>query len=235
MKQEAFELLNAMERSWWYRGRAMIVANVLSQSGKEDVEVVLDFGSGFGGMHDTLARIGNQIYAFEPHPSTRAILQNRGYTQVFGHETDAFNKSYDLIGLFDVLEHIADDRSFLRRAYHSLRPGGELVLTVPAFPFLWSKHDVSHQHFRRYTNHSLRSALLEGGFEVEYISYWNMTLFFPAALMRLAGRTGETSLEMPRLLDAIFLGIVKVESLLMRILPLPFGTGLVAIARKPLA
>ena len=78
----------------------------------------------------------------------------------------------------------------------------------------------------------MRGVLDRAGFDAECMSYWNMTLFIPAAMMRFLGRSGDSALSMPRLLDAIFFAIVKVESLLIRLFPLPFGVSLVVVARK---
>ena len=79
---------------------------------------------------------------------------------------------------------------------------------------------------------SLRAVLEAAGFEVEYASYWNMILFLPAATMRLLGRSGESALALPRLIDAVFYFLVCIDTVIMRVVPLPFGTGIVCIARK---
>ena len=183
-------------------------------------------------MHDELSRIASQVYAFEPHEEAKRAAEKRGYARVFSSESEALGRKYNLIGLFDVVEHIEHDREFLMRAHSSLQSGGRLAITVPAFQFLWGVHDINHHHFRRYTKTSMHNILRQAGFNVEYSSYWNMTLFIPAAFMRLIGKSGEGALSMPRWLDAIFFAIIKIESLLMRWFPLPFGTSLVIIARK---
>lgn len=221
-----------MEKSWWYRGRAAAVHAALAHCGANKAEDVLDFGAGYGGMQEELSMLGKNIYAFEPDEAARTAAKNRGYVEVFSVEGEALGREYDMIGLFDVVEHIEHDYDFLVKAYGALTKGGRLAITVPAFQFLWSVHDTNHHHFRRYTKTSMRSVLDRAGFEVEHMSYWNMVLFIPAALMRLLGRSGDSALKMPRLLDAIFFAIVKAESLLMRFVPLPVGVSLVVIARK---
>jgi SAM-dependent methyltransferase len=183
-------------------------------------------------MRYQLSRFGIDIYACEPDQEARDAARARGYVNVFPSEEDAFRRTWDMIGLFDVVEHIADDRAFFARAYDALSAHGRLAVTVPAFPFLWSSHDVSHHHFRRYTKAVMRQRLEAAGFQIEYESYWNMLLFFPAALMRLLGRSGESTLSLPRWLDGFFFAIVAMETKWMRLGSLPFGTGLVVIARK---
>ena len=232
MDRTAFELLRNMEKSWWYRGRARVVHAALVLAHAKKVPDVLDFGAGFGGMRDELARVGQNVYAFEPDAEAQSAARKRGYKEVFSDENIAMGRKYDAIGLFDVVEHIERDKEFLIRANAALRDEGILAITVPAFQFLWSVHDVNHHHFRRYTKQTLRKVLEDAGFVVEYCSYWNMTLFVPAAIMRLLGSSGESSLSMPRWLDSIFFALVRIETLIMRAFSLPFGTGLVCVAKK---
>lgn len=232
MERKAFELLSDMEKSWWYRGRAATVHAALARCGANKATDVLDFGAGYGGMHEELSKVGKHVYAYEPDSEAENAAKKRGYEKVFSAESDALGQTYDLMGLFDVVEHIEHDYEFLTKAHGALRVGGRLAITVPAFQFLWSIHDINHHHFRRYTKASMYTVLHSAGFTVEYASYWNMTLFIPAALARLIGKSGESALAMPRWLDAIFFAIVKIESHLIRFVPLPFGTGLVVIARK---
>ncbi|MFA5942653.1 MAG: class I SAM-dependent methyltransferase [Candidatus Paceibacterota bacterium] len=233
MKKEAFELLREMERSWWYRGRAFAIRAVLARARVAvPVESILDFGAGYGGMYAELVRFGRQIYAFEPDADARAGAARRGYASVYGTAENALSEPYDLIGLFDVIEHIEDDESFLRSLDKALAPGGQLVITVPAFKFLWSEHDVTHRHFRRYDRRSLSGVLSRAGYEVVVMSYWNMLLFIPAAVMRLLGHSGSSALGLSSVIDSFLRGIVAVESKMARFFALPFGVSLVAVARK---
>ncbi|HEY4516889.1 MAG TPA: class I SAM-dependent methyltransferase [Candidatus Paceibacterota bacterium] len=232
MDRGAFDLLDKLERTWWYRGRSESVRSALLRTHSVQTEAVLDFGAGFGGMYDTLARFGTHIDALEPDDEARVAAKARGYRRVFASDAEVFATHYDLIGLFDVVEHIERDGDFLVRMREALKEGGRLAITVPAFPFLWSIHDVSHGHFRRYTKASLRAVVEASGYTVEYMSYWNMSLFFPAAALRLLGRSGESAASLPRWLDNLFFAIVKIESSIMRFVPFPFGTGLVVIARR---
>lgn len=232
MEKSAFELLSGMEHSWWYRGRAAMVRSALARTGTRMLEDALDFGAGFGGMHDELSQIALRVYAFEPNIDAKRAAERRGYAQVFSSESEALGRKYNLIGLFDVVEHIEHDGEFLMRAHKALQDGGYLAITVPAFQFLWGIHDINHHHFRRYTKTSMHDVLHQAGFNVEYSSYWNMTLFIPAAFMRLIGKSGEGALALPRWLDEILFTVVKIEALFMRWFPLPFGTSLVIIARK---
>lgn len=234
MKRDAFLLLHDMEDSWWYRGRAAVVLSVLVRKiGHFSPRDALDFGAGYGGMGESLKTLCPRVYAFEPDVTASAVASTRGYTKIFSSAEEALARRYSLIGLFDVVEHMKDDRAGIESMKRALVPDGYLLITVPAFPYLWSVHDINHHHYRRYTKTTLRKLLEANGFEVAYISYWNTTLFIPAALMRLMGLSGESTLKLPSFLNALFFAMVRVEAFLLRFISLPFGTGLVAVARIP--
>ncbi len=231
MERQAFALLHEMENSWWYRGRASVVRDILSRGPASNGQV-LDFGAGFGGMHVELSARGT-VHAFEPDKEAQEVVAKKPYATVYSDPDSALAREYDLIGLFDVLEHIEDDAGFLEKARKALTIKGKLAITVPAMPFLWSNHDVSHHHFRRYTKRSLKKVLLDAGFVIDYMSYWNMVLFAPAALARIMNKSGEgRSFALPRFIDSIFYSIVQSEVALMRHMPLPFGVSLIALVSK---
>jgi SAM-dependent methyltransferase len=232
MERTAFNTLQAMERSWWYRGRARVVSAALRNVGVRNAQRILDFGSGFGGMYDALATIGKNVYAFEPDREAEIESKKRGYTAIYPTAEQALAQQYDLIGLFDVLEHIEKDRDFLIAAHAALAERGTLAITVPAFQFLWSEHDVSHHHFRRYTTARLREDLHATGYEIAYIGYWNMILFAPAYLARMLNRSGESSFGLPKIIDAILYACVCIEAFFIRYIPLPFGVSVITVARK---
>jgi 2-polyprenyl-3-methyl-5-hydroxy-6-metoxy-1,4-benzoquinol methylase len=98
------------------------------------------------------------------------------------------NQSFDLLIASDVLEHIADEATALGNWLRILRPGGRLLVCVPAFMFLWSDHDVVNHHRRRYTRKMLRAALNTAGFAIDRAGYWNFSPFLPATTMRFIQR-----------------------------------------------
>jgi SAM-dependent methyltransferase len=147
--------------------------------------------------------------------------------------------SYDLIALLDVLEHVPDDKGSLAAIRGQLKPGGALLLTVPANRWMWSAHDVAHHHHRRYRKSEIEKLALDAGFRIELLSPFNSLLFPPIAAVRLLGKvTGKDDSDdaMPgalvnRTLDTIF-GLER--SLIGRV-PMPFGVSLVAVLRRPSA
>lgn len=227
MDQRAFSLLRAMERSWWYRGRAHIVSILLSKEATSRGDV-LDYGAGNGGMHDTLKKFGD-VYGFEPDEGARIVARDRGYRDVFEHESRALERIYSRVILCDVLEHIEDDLGALGRIRNALQPGGRVIINVPAYQWLWGPHDVTHHHFRRYNRQGLIRVLSEAGFRVEYAGYWNATLFPAAALMRLIGKTGEGAFTLPQFLNNVLFAVIRIEANCLRFFPLPFGLSVVAV------
>jgi SAM-dependent methyltransferase len=233
MKLEAFKILHDMEESWWYRGRRMVASKLLSKFIKERNLEILDFGSGYGGMFDFLKEYGT-VDGFEVETEAISSCEKRGYKKVFSSTSEFFNsdKKYDLVVMFDVLEHIEDDKATINSLYGILNKNKTLVITVPAFMWLWSIHDEQHKHFRRYSRKQIVNLLKNSGFEVEYSSYWNMFLFLPAMVVRLLGFTGTSTFNKSGITSSIFSFLVYLESKLVPLFSLPFGTGIVVVARK---
>ena len=145
-------------------------------------------------------------------------------------------QTFDLIALLDVLEHLDDDAAALRALRVRLKPGGWLLITVPAYPFLWSRHDELHHHKRRYVARDLRAVIEAVGLRVHYLSYFNTWLFPLIAAVRLArvgsGHSGD--LSMPnKFANALLTQIFASERLLLGRVAFPFGVSLLALARNP--
>jgi SAM-dependent methyltransferase len=159
-----------------------------------------------------------------------------------------FHKKFDLIGIFDVLEHIADDVQVLRDLYSLIKPGGALLLTVPAFQSLWSYFDVAALHIRRYRQNELNSKLQMAGFKIENTSYY-MTSIFPlvwggrkvASIISSSKNESKKSdqeltvneLRIVPVINQILTWILLNEvKLIHQGVRMPFGTSLMALARK---
>lgn len=231
MKKEAFALLKGMEHTWWYRGRSAAVRSLLARAGASKEGHALDYGAGFGGMYQTLSQFADSVDAFEPDEAARIAASVRGYIRTYERTEGIEDTRYSLIGAFDVVEHIENHEAFLLRIKRALAPGGRLAITVPAFPFLWSIHDETHNHFRRYTRSSLERLLTKTGYVIEEASYWNVSLFPVAACMRLLGRSGEGGLHTSPFINEILWFVLTVEAAVMRVISLPFGVSLAVVAR----
>jgi SAM-dependent methyltransferase len=144
---------------------------------------------------------------------------------------------YDLIALLDVLEHVPDDLASLRAIHRRLRPGGALLMTVPANPWMWSAHDAAHHHFRRYTKKQLRELFLRAGLEVQLLSYFNSLLFPLVAAARIVGKITRKESADDKLpsapVNAALNAMFGLEAHMIGRLPMPFGVSLVAVVRRP--
>jgi SAM-dependent methyltransferase len=213
---------------------------------------VLDVGCGAGNMIHHLSRYG-QVKGVEIDPRPIAVARQRGYEVEQGDATQPLPfeaGSFDLVSALDLIEHNKDDMAILRECYRLLSPGGHVVITVPAFMWLWSNNDVINAHVRRYTAGELRDKLQQVGFRIRRMTYNNFLVFPLAAALILARRgteqeprlashhldQDEYQVEMepaPPWLNTILSVVGWVEAKILRWLNLPIGTSIICIAEKP--
>src|SRR4051794_24213844 len=222
---------------WWYRGRRDILATLIERSVPLPADArILEVGCGTGHNLIMLQRFG-RVDATEIDGFARVIASKR-----LGHAVvDAAlpelrgvpDRSYDLVAILDVLEHVEEDRASLRSMAAKLRPGGRILLTVPAHPWMWSAHDEVNHHKRRYTKNSFRAVVAAAGLKLETLTYFNSLLFPVAAASRLAGRiTGSKDSDdalPPALLNRLLEKIFRAEAYAIGRLPFPPGVSLAAI------
>ena len=193
MELQEYALMAEVEdRHWWWRARREILRGVLEQyapARNGHSRRVLEVGCGTGGNLATLQEFG-EVLGAEHEPAALGYLrfkyQDR-FKAIQHSIPDPIPERFDIIGMFDVLEHLADDAAALRWLSTQLRPGGVAVLTVPAFPFLWSEHDVAAHHFRRYRLAGL-IGLVPPELKVLHATYFNTLLFPAVAAVRTALR-----------------------------------------------
>jgi SAM-dependent methyltransferase len=146
-------------------------------------------------------------------------------------------ESFDLITALDVIEHLDADVDALKAMRSRLRPGGKMIVTVPAYMFLWSYFDVINEHKRRYTRYELRSKLQAAGLTIEKISYFNCLLFPVVFAVRklnnLLKRNDSSDIDMPSQSANFFLKMIfGLEKYLLRFVNLPFGVSILAVVKK---
>ena len=149
------------------------------------------------------------------------------------------DSTFDLITCLDVIEHIPDDRAALRELRRVSKPGGWLLVAVPAYQALWSLHDRVNHHYRRYERRTLRQAALDAGWQVRRVTFFNGLLLLPAAAVRLAQRRRPADNYRPDLtrgpawLNTILEQPMRIEaSLLSRGMGLPAGLSLLAVLQN---
>jgi len=244
MQPEVYQRLAEVEsRHWWFRARRAIAASVIERLGLAQTAKILEAGCGTGGNLAMLDRFGD-VRAFEPDTGARAVASNKGVGPVDpGRLPDGLPEGladFDMVCAFDVLEHIDDDHGAAVALAYCLKPGGHLVATVPAFTWLWSRHDDAHEHKRRYTRQQLKALLKGAGLEVERCSYFNTLLFPPIALVRLGRRilgiegdgTGDIALP-GKSLNSLLYALFSFERRLLQVIDLPIGVSLLIVARRP--
>jgi SAM-dependent methyltransferase len=183
-------MLDVDERHWWYRGRRRIIRAELDRLPLPAGAQVLDAGCGSGRTLEELVPYG-QVRGIELDESAAEVAQDRGHGEVVIGRLEELpyeDGTFDLITCLDVIEHTPDDRATLRELRRVCKPGGWLLVTVPAYQALWSAHDEANHHFRRYSRGMLRMAAAEAGWWVERMTSFNSLLLAPAAAVRIAQR-----------------------------------------------
>jgi len=234
--------LRLEDSHWWFLGRRHLVVRELQRCAGARPGPILDVGCGTGGMLPHLQRFGPAI-GLDSAPEAEAACRRRGVPFVHGWGTQLPFKdgTFGIVTALDVIEHVPDHLGILREMYRVLRPGGLLLLTVPAYQFLWSQHDEFNHHQRRYRRRGLRAVVRKSGFNIVKLSYYN-TLLFPAAvarkaMMRFQQGDGPASHleEVPDLLNRVLRMVLVREQALVSRWDLPFGASLICAARRPVA
>lgn len=223
---------------WWYTARRDILADFLAREGHLPRDArILEIGCGTGHNLPMLAAFGT-VDAIEIDPAAREIASARLGKPVGAAPlpdlTGVERGSYDLVAVLDVVEHIADDVAALKAMAACLKPGGKILITVPAHQWMWSAHDVVNHHHRRYSKASLAAAIRAAGLEPRKLGYFNSLLFPLAAASRLAGRlTGKDDSDdspPPRLLNTLLEAIFRLERHLVGRVPLSPGVSIITLA-----
>lgn len=204
------------------------------------VPTLLDLGCGTGAVLEELSQFGEYV-GLDMSGQALEYSRKRGLTALArgrGENLPFATNSFHAIMALDVFEHIEDDVSALKEALRVLKPGGTLVLSVPAFKMLWGPHDVALMHFRRYRRAELKSKLISAGFQLEKLSYSVFILFPLVVLFRIfeKRKRGDAQASLPTVppwLNRMLVGLQTFEARLIHKLSLPWGSSLIAVARKP--
>ncbi|MCC6781282.1 MAG: methyltransferase domain-containing protein [Planctomycetes bacterium] len=247
METHIYDQFAALEqRHFWFRGRRAIFFDLLARElgeRREDL-AILEVGCGPGGMLEPLARFGAVCGLDIAHDALR-YCKHRGFPRVAtgsGTELPFADASFDVVALFDAIEHIEDDRAALAEVRRILKPGGLVFISVPAYQFLYSQNDRLVHHQRRYTRGQLERLLRGERLTPRKLTYFNTFLFpliLPAVMVlklkeRLFGLPrGQTNLshEFAKPINGLFAWAMSAERWLLRHMDFPFGHSLIAIAR----
>ncbi len=259
MNPQEYARMHALETNyWWFVGRRAIIERLLrekvAQKG-EKAPRLLDIGCGTGAnlpmLCESLGPNGRACgLDFSPlalqFACARLTAPNLTLSQGDALQLPLRDGLFDIVTMLDVLEHLSDDAKALKEVHRVLRPGGSLILSVPAYHHLWSAHDEALHHFRRYEKANLAKTLRAGGFHIEKISF-AMSLMPPLAWFwrrfilpakpnrpRDAKRHSQGAVlpAAPPWINELLVKYVAIEGQIIACRPLKFGTSLVAVARR---
>ena len=241
MDRKAYQELIELEQDhWWFVGRRTVIRKILSKFvGEQSGKHILEAGCGSGGNLKLLNKFG-KVSAFELDDLMREHAQGLNLAEIRpGKLPDEFpyEETFDVICMFDVLEHIEQDKATVEDIFHCLNQGGKCILSVPAFMFLWSDHDIANHHFRRYRRKPLVNMLKQAGFKVEYASYFNTFLFPIICFIRIwvskLRKSQKTDLKKSNgFVNKVLTKIFGSESVLMPSISYPFGLSIMIVAEK---
>lgn len=243
---EAFDVLYKAEHSnFWFRGRNRIILYMIKKySTFSGTKKFLEIGCGNGIVLNNLRNNTNyELYGSDIY--IQGLLNARKKltgVELIQMDATKFSKPgfYDAIGLFDVLEHIEEDKKVLVNLFQSVKPGGYLYITVPQYRFLWSQLDDIAFHKRRYTKRELLGKVQEAGFQIKYLGSFVFFLFPLMAMSRLLMKwqkskeiNGSEEFVTGKLTNSLLLFFMNMDEILIRLgLRLPFGGSIICVAKK---
>ncbi len=250
MDATAYDQFRELEEShWWFRGRRTVYLGLLeSHLAEKRPARALDLGCGMGGFLPGLSEITTRVFPADISLESLAYCEERGFrgaTLVDGYALPYADNSFDLVCMFDAIEHIPDDVAVMREVARILAPGGHVFVSVPAYQFLFSNNDAIAQHQRRYTRSMLHRVFDSAGLTVERNTHTNVLLFplilpFVLAvkcLEALVPRRKEPkhtnlSWPIPGFVHDLLHRVFAAELLVSRRSDIPVGHSIAAIATK---
>jgi SAM-dependent methyltransferase len=236
------EMAKTQDIHWWYAGRRHILSAVISKLPLNKDAKILEVGCGTGSNLDMLKQHGT-VYGAEPYAFAREFSsKNSGCVieDAFLPDNIPFDHNFDVIGAFDVIEHIEQDQESLQAIEDRLNDNGYALFTVPAFQWLWSKHDEINHHKKRYTKSEFKLQLKQAGYDIEFFSYYNFWLFPLDASIRTIRKmfklnNDSTDAQMPKssIVNKTLTFIFSSERFLLSSqIPVPCGLSILAVCKK---
>lgn len=245
MDDAVYTEMAAQERTfWWFAAKRRILTSLIGRYlvGPPDdgqQPKALDIGCGTGALLEDLARLGFEAVGCDNHPASFETCRRRGLAVSTGTLPDDLphsEPSFDVIVLSDVLEHVDEDRESVEAVTRLLRPGGLLVCTVPAHPWLWTRWDDLHHHKRRYRHAEYRRLFAMPELTELLFSYYNSFLFPLMVGARIVSRWRQAYQEPnltppPAPLNTLLRTVFASERSLLGRIPLPLGGSLISVHR----
>lgn len=227
-----------LDKHFYYAGKHTLVESLMKKANVPANAKILDVGCGTGSDLKILEKFGDVTVLDIDQPSLDMIDEK--YDKICADLTkvDLPTEKFDIVIAFDVLEHVEDHAKAAKNLQNSLKKGGKFIGSVPAYQFLYSRHDELLAHFRRYTRSSFNKLIEETGLQKKSSGYWMSILFPVAAMIRLMKKQTheqQTDIQtLPKPINSIFAGILKLEAILgtSKFFRFPFGLTTWCIAEK---
>jgi SAM-dependent methyltransferase len=239
MERVVYEQMAELDqRHWWYRARRLVLAELIRRKAAPPADArLLEIGCGTGHNLSMLGAFGT-VDGLELDDQARGIAEQRLGRPVMSAPLPQLSgvpeHHYDLVGAFDVIEHIDDDQAAIASIATRLKPGGKFVMTVPAHQWMWSAHDTVNHHKRRYSKGQLKRLIANSPLRLESIGYFNSLLFPVAVAERMASKLrgkDDADLSLPAApLNSALERVFAAERHLIGRFPLPPGLSLFAVA-----
>jgi len=242
MDRNNYEAEISLEKKhWWYVTRRLLLKKICDiYLDKRKKLNILEIGCGSGGNFRFLSGYG-ELCAMETNNNALKHARSKNICEVRHGKLPyniPYNRTFDIICLFDVLEHIQDDKLSLDNIYKYLNTNGKIILTVPAYMFLWSGHDIASHHKRRYNKNQIIHLLQTSGFTIDYSSYFFSVLLPIIAFVRFIQRIFYKNTikhdirDENKILNYLLIKIFSVESNLIPNISLPFGVSFISVGVK---
>lgn len=233
------KMIDLEQKYWWFVARRSILEQAIKTLTLPESAEIFEAGCGTGGNLEMLARYG-KVYGMELNDTARDFAINLQLAEIqpgcLPNEIPFPDQQFDLIVLLDVLEHIEEDAASLQALAAKLKPSGWLLITVPAYRWMWSKQDELLHHKRRYVLKDLNEVVLGAGYHVHFISYFNSILFPLIAgarlLLNVLGKGGNELIMPPQPINQILTTLFAFERHVITRLFLPFGVSLLLLAQR---
>lgn len=224
------EYVRSEQKNAWFIRRKEFIFQLLKDERK--TAKIIEIGCGSGYILDYLQKKGFK--------KLRGVDSSEYFLKYYKNIKKSIkipNEKYDIVLLLDVIEHVKEEKTILNKINKILNSGGKLIISVPAYMFLWSHHDELNNHYRRYTSKSLKKILLKTGFKIEKITYWN-TIMMPGILLfkkleKISKKQVSNIESFPVWFNGIYKMILGIENVILRLgINLPFGMSIFAITKK---
>jgi 2-polyprenyl-3-methyl-5-hydroxy-6-metoxy-1,4-benzoquinol methylase len=239
MEKAEYQKMHSEEQTyWWHIARRYLFDLWLKRLRLPKSAQILDVGCGTGINLKMLSKYG-EVRGLDISDEALEFCRQQGFTNLAKGDAVTLNEEsgnvYDLVTALEVLEHLPDDGQALKHWHRVAKPGGYLLITVPAYQWLFSAHDKALHHYRRYSMTGLIKKIKQAGWQIKKASYFMMLTFpalMPVRLLQKNALPRTSYVPTKTWLNNLLINLLKIEANLTRLLAIPFGSSIVVLAKK---